>query len=534
MTSRIQAAVHDWQSLLGHEQVLNAETTQQNYGQDTSGLHRTMPAALRIRDPATLPSVLHIAQQHGVAVYPISTGRNWGYGSALPVQEDCVLIDLSPMNRILHFDADLGVVTVEPGVTQGMLADFLDAGGHDFMVPVTGAGPSCSLLGNALERGYGITPYTDHFGAVTDLEAVLADGSLYRSALREAGSEELARLFKWNLGPYTNGLFTQSGFGIVTRMSILLARRPECVRVCLFSLKDDALLEPAIDRIHAILSSLPGIVGGLNLMNRHRVLAMTAPYPEASQLDADGLIPGELLNAMGRAYQIAPWTGFASLYGPRSVVKAAQREIRRRLSGIASRVLFLSQGQAKTLARMASWAPGKLGHKLTQTATTLASALELVSGRPNETALPLAYWRGGHPSGAQARNPATEGGGVSWYAPLVPMRPSMLREYVNFIHGTTRRFGIEPLITFTSIGERLFDSTVPLLFDRTDTAAVAQAQSCLENLIEEGRHKGFHPYRLNVDSMPSFASRHPCSSALASKLRKALDPADLIAPGRYA
>ena len=36
-------------------------------------------------------------------------------------------------------------------------------------MPVTGAGPNCSLLANALERGYGITPPTDHFGAVTRL-----------------------------------------------------------------------------------------------------------------------------------------------------------------------------------------------------------------------------------------------------------------------------------------------------------------------------------------------------------------------------
>ena len=43
----------------------------------------------------------------------------------------------------------------------------------------------------------------------------------YRTALRETGGDELARLFKWGIGPYATGLFTQSGFGIVTRMSII-------------------------------------------------------------------------------------------------------------------------------------------------------------------------------------------------------------------------------------------------------------------------------------------------------------------------
>ena len=74
---------------------------------------------------------------------------------------------------------------------------------------MTGAGPTCSLVGNALERGYGITPYTDHFAAVTDIEAVLPDGSVYRTALREIAGDELARLFKWGIGPHTAGLFAQ-------------------------------------------------------------------------------------------------------------------------------------------------------------------------------------------------------------------------------------------------------------------------------------------------------------------------------------
>ena len=34
--------------------------------------------------------------------------------------------------------------------------------GNLHMVPTTGAGPHASVLGNACERGYGITPDTDH------------------------------------------------------------------------------------------------------------------------------------------------------------------------------------------------------------------------------------------------------------------------------------------------------------------------------------------------------------------------------------
>ena len=529
----MQEALQEWKQQLGDTGVLDAQSTQSHYGADTSGAQRRLLGALRPQHAEQIPELMRTASRHHVPIHPISTGRNWGYGSALPPSQDMVLLDLSGLQRIVHMDAQLGVVTLEPGVTQGMLAQFLAQQGLPFMVPTTGAGPQCSILANALERGYGITPHTDHFAAVTDLEAVLPDGSLYRGAMREAGGEELGRLFRWGIGPYMHGLFTQSGMGVVTRMSLALARRPECIKVCFFSLKHEDLLPQAIERIQRLLGDLPGTIGGLNLMNQHRVLAMTAPYPDASELDADGLIPDALLQRMGRAYQILPWTGFASLYGTRRVVQAAQHDMRQALRGIASRMVFLSQTQASWLNQLARQMPGAMGQKLSRTASTLASALELVSGTPNETALPLAYWRQERVQRGQPGHPARDGSGLSWYAPLVPMKSEAVLRYLDFLKRTTRQHGMEPLITLTSLGDRLFDSTVPLLFERDDPAATARARLCLEDLISQGRHLGFHPYRLGIDSMADYADLHPLSGDVQRRIKAAIDPLHLLSPGRY-
>lgn len=530
MNDSISSAMAEWRAVPGVAQVLEGSAAMATYGGDASGVQRRIAAALRIDDGAALPDVLKIAARHGQHVYPISTGRNWGYGSALPVRDDGVILDLSGMRRFA-FDAELGVVTVEPGVTQSMLAQFLDAERHPFMVPVTGAGPSTSLLGNALERGYGITPHTDHFGAVTDLEAVLADGTVYRTALREAGNAELARLFKWNLGMYSVGMFTQSGIGVVTRMSILLARRPEAVKVCLFNLRDDALLEPAIERIRHVLGLLPGTVGGINLMNRHRVLAMTAPYPAAEA--GHGTIPQDVIERLGRQYQIAPWTGFGTLYGTARVVTAAQKEIRAALRGVASRLLFLSPANAQLLARIAGVLPGAMGQGVSRTVQTVAQGLELVGGRPNETALPLAYWR--NPAGQPAtdRNPTRDRCGLRWYAPLVPMRGADARRYVEMVTRVTREHGLEPLLTFTSISDRLFDSTVPLLFDQDEPGAAERTRACYDALVDAGHALGVFPYRVAVDTMARLNERMPHAAAFNARVRAALDPDGIIAPGRY-
>ncbi len=522
----------EWQNLLSPDQVLLGQAVMQAYGKDASGVSRQIPAALRILASDLLPQVMRIAHHYRIPVYPLSTGRNWGYGSAMPAQDGCVIIDLGALQGILHFDAELGVVTVEPGVTQGMLAKFLDDGGHDFLVPVTGAGPDCSLLGNALERGYGVTPYVDHFGAVTDIEAVLADGSTYRSALHEAGNADLAHLFKWGIGPYLNGLFTQSGFGVVTRISILLARRPECVKVCLFSLKDDALLEPAIERIRHILRSLPGTVGAVNLMNRHRVLAMSVPYP-LSKLGQDGVIPEALVEAMGRQSQILPWTGFGTLYGSHRMVKAAQKEIRAALRGVASRVLFLTATEAGWVARASRWIPGSWAARLSTTTALLAKSVELVEGRPNETALPLAYWRNPTPFSGASRHPSRDDCGLIWYAPLVPMRPQGVRSFVEMVKEVAPRHRIEPLITLTTLSDKLFDSTVPLIFDRGDASALQHAKDCYQDLLQRGSALGSYPYRLGIDALQAYSLGHPLSGAMSNKLRQALDEHDILSPGRY-
>lgn len=101
------------------------------------------------------------------------------------------------MNRILALDAQSGTVTLEPGVTQRMNADGLRQRGLNPVAPITGAGPEAGILGNALERGNGITPHTDNFGAVQCIEAVLPNGEQYRSALTDGVFEAVDGVNKW-------------------------------------------------------------------------------------------------------------------------------------------------------------------------------------------------------------------------------------------------------------------------------------------------------------------------------------------------
>ena len=529
----LDTALGLWQALLGSDRVLPAQDAIRHYHADTSGPGRVLAAALRVKDRAEVAAVVEIAWRHQVPLYPISTGKNWGYGGASPVCDGCVLLDLSGMNRIVELDQELGLVTLEPGVTQGQLREYLDRNAPGFMVPTTGAGPTCSLVGNALERGYGITPNADHFAAVTALEAVLPDGRLYRSALAELGAETVDRSFKWGLGPYLDGLFAQGSLGIVTQLTIALAPLPERVEAFFFGIKDEAKLGDAVVAVQGILRTLGSTAGAINLMNARRVLSMTVPYP-AELVGGDGVVPQETVRRLARRNQVRAWMGVGALYGDRTLVKAARRVVRQHLRPMADRLVFMTHERSAFLARLVGSVPGLKGTRPAKLVEAVNEALEVMIGRPSEVALNLAYWRTRKLPPKPPLDPAQDGSGLIWYSPLVPMKPSAVKTHVAMVHEICIAHGIEPLITLTSLTDRCFDSTVPLLFDRGDAGQAARAAACFDALLAAGRSEGLVPYRLGIQAMNGVTGMPSPFWDLVGTIKSAIDPEGIIAPGRYA
>lgn len=530
---KLPLAMNAWRARLGEGAVMSGTAAQQIYGACTIGIERSIPAALRPSSVPEIVVIVEIARQNSIPLYPISTGHNWGYGSANPVVDGCVVLDLSRLNRIIKMDAELGLVTLQPGVTQQDLHAYLDRNGLSFLVPVTGAGPHCSIIGNALERGYGITPYVDHFAAVTAVEAVLPDGRVYRSALGELGGEAIDRVFKWGIGPYLDGLFAQGNFAVVTQMTIALAPRPERIEAFFFGVDDNAGLEWAVPAIRSALRNLGGVTGSINLMNARRVLAMIAPYPQDKIGDAE-ILPSELVLELAAENRISAWTGLGALYGRAGVVKAARRAVRNILKPGVRRLAFLTPRSASRLNSFLSQIPRLRNGRIAKRARALDASLQLIAGRPSQVALPLAYWRSStiSPPGGDM-DPARDGCGLIWYSPLVPMKPERVRRYVEMVNEICASHRMEPLITLTSLSDRCFDSSIPLLFDRSIAHQAAHAQACYRALFEAGQREGFFPYRVSVHAMDWITrSDIPFWDVLAA-LKSAVDPEGIIAPGRY-
>ena len=104
---------------------------------------------------AEVQSIARWANKHKIPIYPISMGRNVGYGGAAPRIPGSVVVDLGRrMSKILKIDADNASCVVEPGVSYFKLYEEIQRRGLPLWIdcPDLGGG---SVLGNAVDRGVG-------------------------------------------------------------------------------------------------------------------------------------------------------------------------------------------------------------------------------------------------------------------------------------------------------------------------------------------------------------------------------------------
>ncbi len=517
---------------LGDDRVASDTDTLRQYRASTTGVQSKVIAIIKPLSVSEVADVIQVANDTSVPIYPISTGMNWGYGSANPPVDGCAILDLSGMNGVMDLDSRSGLVTLEPGVTQQDLHDFLVEHNLPFMVPTHGGGPDCSLIGNLLERGYGITPIADHFYALRSLEAVLPNGRVYRSPLQELGGKGAHGRIKWQIGPYLDGMFTQSNFGIVTQATIKLARRPQCVEAFIFQLSSDKALMQVVNRVSDAISTIAEI-GAVNLMNRLRVLAMNVPYPH-HELGTSSTLPRATLERLGAEEGIAPWTGIGTLYGTTRAVAAAKADLKELLGPAVDKLSFVNRKRVGIIDKLTRWMPGQTAARLRRQLPSLNNFLDIASGIPSRIALPLAYWLSGtQVDTSQKLSPALDRCGLIWYSPLVPMDGQSVKSYIAMANDVCRTHGVEPLITLTSLSEDTFDSTLPILFDRRKVQRQDEANACYTELFRRGQENGWVPYRIPTNQMHLATDQQSAFWSLVQQIKDCVDPIGIISPGRY-
>src|SRR5271155_3919093 len=213
--------------------------------------------------------VVRIANQYKIPIYPVSTGKDLGYGGSAPTYSGSVVLDLKRMNRILEVNEPNAYALVEPGVSYFDLYRYIQ--GRKLKVWIDCPDPGWgSVIGNAIDRGGGYTAanYRNHFDAHCGMEIVLPNGELLRTGMGAIPEAQTWQQYKSGCGPLIDGIFSQSNYGIVTKMGFWLMPQPEAYLRGTVSLARYRDLGPLVETLNylenaRITSGFPDIASPL-------------------------------------------------------------------------------------------------------------------------------------------------------------------------------------------------------------------------------------------------------------------------------
>ena len=536
-SGHVQEALRRWCDALGPDCVDTTPDTLDRYARTTLPHGNRALAVVRPGGLDDVLTVVTIANAERVPLYPISCGKNWGYGDSCPPTAGQVILDLGRMNRILEVDEELAYAVIEPGVTQGQLSEYLQKHGHKLILDCTGAGPDASIVGNILERGAGHTPYGNRIQFVSGFEIVLGDGRVMRTGFGHFPGARSTAVFPCGPGPFLDGLFTQSNMGIVTKVALWLMPEPETFTqfICIVDREDD--LGGVVDAMRRL--RLQGAVRSIvHIGNDMRMISSSMTYPKER---ADGRVPlpPDLRATLQKEVGVGDWVVSGGLYGSRAQVAAAANLVRTALRGPGRRLIMLDRaklGTAAWLSRLIR--PRRFGEALAARVRRAQQLVNLHLGVPTGAFLSGAYWRHreGLPDGFPDRaDPAQDGCGMLWLSPVLPQTGAAVRELLDIVKPIFREHGFDHLMTLASVNERAMDGVLTIAFDRHDAEETRRASACYQALFEAVFSAGFVPYRVAVGSMSAlFEQGSPEHWETVAAIKRALDPNMIIAPGRYA
>jgi 4-cresol dehydrogenase (hydroxylating) flavoprotein subunit len=527
-SSAFAEALRSWERLLGPDHV---RCDSQALGAASTATFATSARVLAILQPGSrhdVQEIVRIANTYLVPIHPISSGKNWGYGSRVPPR-DGVLVDLGRMNRILDFSEDLAYVTVEPGVTQRQLFDFLRLRNSGLWMDATGASPDCSIIGNTMERGFGHTPMADHCSNACGLEVVLASGEVVNTGFSRFPGARVGALSRWGVGPSLDGLFSQSRLGIVTRMSVWLMPAPEHFEAFFFTCRAHDDLRPVIDalrplRMNGTLRSV------MHIGNDYKVLAASSQYPWA-QMQGRTPLDRRQMELIRARLGIGCWNGSGGLYGTRTQVREARRLLRRALRGKVQRLQFVNDRLLRLMGAFAAPARFATGWDIEQLLKILVPVYNLLKGAPTDSTLASAYWRKKTTPPA-IMDPDKDGCGLLWSSPVLPNSGTEVTSLTKVVGELLLAHGFEPQFSISLATERTLICVITISYDRSEPGEDDRAMVCYRALNEQLMNMGYPPYRWSVVSGHDVHESTGFDRTLRM-LTAALDPNDILSPGRY-
>lgn len=442
--------------------------------------------------------IIAIARDHQIPVWAISTGRNLAYGGSAPRKHGTLTLDLKRNNRILEVNEELAYAVVEPGVSFFQLYRHLREIGSKLWIDTPSPGWG-GIMGNMLERGVGYTPYGDRFMWQCGMQVVLADGTVVDTGMAaQDGSQTGSHTYRYGSGPWIDGIFTQSNFGIVTKVGIQLMPEPPGYRPFLVTFAEDEDIAPVSDLIRPLKMThvIPNaaVTCSLNLeaatsLDRTKYHVDAGPLPEAAR------------RRMMADLNVGKWNFYAALYGPEPVMDAHWEVIRDSFATVKGARFFTADDRKGDVV---------FGYRT-----------KLMRGEPNMTEFGILNWM---PNGAHLG-----------FSPVAPVDGKTALDQYRLAEAICNRHGFDYTGMFI-VGFRAMHHIVEPIFSRSDEDQRSRLITMVTELIDEAAKRGYGEYRGHLSFMDQIAGTYGWGDnalmKLSQRIKRALDPTGIMAPGK--
>lgn len=496
----LSQSINEWKNLLGEMNVILNDTALNEVQTTTFNTSQRVLAIIKPKNKFEVQESILTANKYRIPIYPISTGKNWGYGSAVPPINNCVVMDLSRLNKIIEYNEKLAYVTVEPGVTFIQLHNYLLSKKSNLVMSNMGGSPKSSLIGNFIERGIGQGHYGNKYEQACNLEIILPTGNCIYTGSDNFPNSKIAKVSREVAGPDIMGLFTQSNLGIVTKMTLWLMSKPKYSQKLFFYLTNNNGLKNFIDKIR-ILKSESTIKGNFLIANEIRRLARLQQYPWKEMNGKTPLSKDSLLKLKKRFNVLGVWGGMATLNASNKQELISQRQrIKTLFKNLKNTVFFFDQKK--------------------------------YIDQPTDLSIKGLYWRKKQPI-TKKMNPDKDSCGAIWISPIIPFKGRNVVEVTNLMSKIMLTYGYESNLGINCITDRKIYIIGAIIYDRTIEGEDKKAQDCHKKIFSELMLRGYIPYRLGVNSMSNMPKPKDSYVKFLKSIKNALDPNDILAPGRY-
>jgi len=471
--------------------------------------------ALAPKSVEEVQAIVKIANEFKIPLFPISTGKNLGYGSSAPQRRGDVVVDLKRMNKIIEVDDKRNFCIVEPGVSYFDLYEYVENHNLNVFLDIPDPGWG-SPVGNALDHGWGYSygMYRDHFGSHCGMEVVLANGEVLRTGMGALPGAKTFAENKYGYGPYIDGLFAQSNFGIVTKMGFWMMPKPEYYLLLSLTMKRRDDLIPAVEILNYLEDSF--IVGWPLYRS-----PLNPPHGKAMNAELKGYLTSkrglpDLAKIQHYALNnnIPYWQIDIPIYGCKETCYANMSYIKERFKIIEGAEITKVQEFALPLTLEQK---KQVKHKVSL-------------GIPNMEI----FWLS---TRGEVREPSD---GHVWFSPIIPRDGKELIKcqdvYIQMFHDLGMESPITPFAHPRSWMYRAFCFMLAFNNSRTDREYNLKVREGYRAMVRVAAENGWGDYRATPtfqdDVMATYSFNDNILRRFCEDLKDCIDPNGILAPGR--